>query len=87
MQSVSIRARSMMPQSGVRAFSTATFELPKFEGLYKLDEKDMPSEATVSKDDLRKHFDNMVIMRRMEIVSDLLYKKKEIFGFCHLYDG
>ena len=47
----------------------------------------LPSEAVTSKDEMMGYFQRMVVMRRVEIVSDLLYKKKEIRGFLHLYDG
>jgi pyruvate dehydrogenase E1 component alpha subunit len=56
-------------------------------GVHRLDKDKLPKEATVTKEELIGMFTNMANMRRLEIVSDQLYKKREIRGFCHLYDG
>ncbi len=48
---------------------------------------DLPKEATVTKDELYKMWEDMAICRRIEINSDMIYKKREIRGFCHLGDG
>jgi pyruvate dehydrogenase E1 component alpha subunit len=56
-------------------------------GVHRLDPKDLPTTATATKEELITSFTNMANMRRLEIVSDQLYKKREIRGFCHLYDG
>jgi len=66
---------------------TFTFKLPAILGVHRLDTKDLPTTATVTKDEMIRYFTNMSTMRRLEIVSDQLYKKREIRGFCHLYDG
>lgn len=45
------------------------------------------SEIETTAEEAMHFYHEMVSMRQMEIFSDKLYKNKEIFGFCHLYDG
>ena len=46
-----------------------------------------PTSVTTTVGELSHFFRTMVLMRRLEIAADQMYKSKLIRGFCHLYDG
>jgi len=56
--------------------------------LHRISPEEGPATSVeTSKEELMKFFRDMAYIRRIEIVSDNLYKSKKIRGFCHLYDG
>jgi len=61
--------------------------LPEIMGVHRLDKSDLPTEAVTTKEEMMMYFEQLATGRRLEILSDMLYKKREIRGFCHLYDG
>ncbi|RKP25139.1 Dehydrogenase, E1 component [Syncephalis pseudoplumigaleata] len=63
-----------------------TIDLPTLA--FEVYECDSPSLAvTISKQELLDMYREMVVIRRMEMAADGLYKAKMIRGFCHLCTG
>lgn len=54
---------------------------------HNLAPKDYPTHAKTTPEEMLDYFRDMATIRRMELISDVYYKEKKIFGFCHLYDG
>jgi len=83
------RVLTSAQRSVQKLFSTST--IAKVECSWKLHgispEEGPATTVETTKEDLMKYFKDMAYIRRIEIVSDNLYKAKKIRGFCHLYDG
>src|ERR1044072_5931528 len=85
------RISAINGRSFVRQFASASAETIKFtlpEDSFKPYKCDPPSlEMEVTKEGLIQMYKEMLVVRRMEVVADSLYKSKKIRGFCHLCTG
>lgn len=77
-----------MIKNSKRFFSNIKIKVPKpeFWNMEKHSEE-FPEHAETSAEEMIKYYKEMATVRRIELISDQLYKEKKIFGFCHLYDG
>ncbi|KAF9581113.1 alpha subunit of pyruvate dehydrogenase [Lunasporangiospora selenospora] len=88
-----VAAKAFASPLSVRTFASSAavarnFNIELHKDSFESYKCEVPSlEVSVSKDDLLHMYKSMVVMRRMEMASDGLYKAKLIRGFCHLCTG
>ncbi|KAF9352776.1 alpha subunit of pyruvate dehydrogenase [Mortierella sp. AD094] len=87
-----VAARAFVAPRAVRTFASSAVARNVNLGLhnesFEAYKCDVPSlDVNITKDELVKMYQNMVVMRRIEMASDGLYKAKLIRGFCHLCTG
>jgi pyruvate dehydrogenase E1 component alpha subunit len=70
------------------AASSKAIHLTLPETSFKMHDAESPSlEIETNKEEMLEMYTQMNIIRRIEMVSDGLYKSKKIRGFCHLSTG
>ncbi|KAH3661906.1 hypothetical protein OGAPHI_006085 [Ogataea philodendri] len=81
-----LRAAPRLARTLATESDTVTIDLPEssFE-TYKMDAPELTFET--EKSTLLQMYKDMIIIRRMEMAADALYKSKKIRGFCHLSVG
>lgn len=69
-----------------KSFSSISLPLrpPSF---WLLDGKSFPTETKTTTKEMLRVYEEMVSMRKLEILADQYYKEKKIHGFCHTFDG
>ncbi|KAF9939036.1 alpha subunit of pyruvate dehydrogenase [Mortierella antarctica] len=87
-----VAARAFITPLTVRTFASSsvarTVSLDLHKNSFETYNCDAPSlEVKLPKEELVRMYQSMVVMRRMEMASDGLYKAKLIRGFCHLCTG
>ncbi|KAF8961119.1 alpha subunit of pyruvate dehydrogenase [Entomortierella lignicola] len=87
-----VAARAFIAPRAVRTFATTAavrnVSLDLHKGSFEAYKCDVPSlDVSIPKEDLVKMYQDMVVMRRIEMAADGLYKAKLIRGFCHLCTG
>jgi len=67
---------------------TVTYKipLPKYE-THRLDPKLLPTEAITTKEEMEKFYRDLVTIRKFELASAECYRRGEIRGFLHLFEG
>lgn len=66
--------------------NTAEFPVHRPFKRHRLDTEPTATVKT-TKEEMLRFYREMALYRRVEIVSDTMYKQRLIRGFCHLYDG